>query len=88
MDLSDKVWFKKRYNVSDIYLKFLMKDQMGPDCNFDRVAREMIIAYNSYYNKNPKFSYEALPGEMKNTYKLKNLIKDEVRAVKFFCTSP
>ncbi len=84
MDLSDKVWFKKRYNVSDIYLRFLMKDQMVPDCNFDRVAREMIIAYNSYYNKNPKFSYDALPGEMKNTYKLKNLTKDEVRAVKFF----
>jgi len=84
MDLGDKIWFKKRYNVSDICLRFLINHQRLYDYNFDRVAREMIIAYNAYYNKNPKFSYEALPGEMKNEYKLKKLTKDEVRAVKFF----
>lgn len=84
MDISEKAWFKKRYDVSTIFLSSLMKDQRVHDRDFERVARELVIAYNAYYNKNPKFSYAPISGEMKNLYRISELTKDESRAAKFF----
>ncbi len=83
-DINSKAWFKKRYDVSTVFLSFLMKDQGVHDHDFERVAREMVIAYNAYYNKNPKFSYATIPGEMKNLYKINELTRDESRAARFF----
>lgn len=83
-DINSKAWFKKRYDVSTVFLSFLMKDQGVHEHDFERVAREMVIAYNAYYNKNPKFSYATIPGEMKNLYKINEFTRDESRAARFF----
>lgn len=84
MDISEKTWFKKRYNVSTIFLSVLMKDQRVHDRDFERVARELVIAYNAYYNKTPKVSCAPTVGEMRNLYKINELTKDESRAARFF----
>lgn len=83
-DINSKAWFKKRYDVSADSLSVLMKEQGVQDHDFERVTREMVIAYNSYYNKNPKFSYATIPGEMRNLYKISEFTRVELRSVRFF----
>ncbi len=83
-DINSKAWFKKRYNVNTIFMSFMMKRLRVYGGDFERFARSMVIAYNSFYNKNPKFSHERLPGEMGFPCKINTLTKDESKAVRFF----
>ncbi len=84
VDLKEKVWFRKRYDVSTVILSFLMKHEGISEHYFERAIRELVIAYNAEYNKNPKFSYQILPGEQRNEYRISKLTKDELKAARFF----